>query len=204
MKISEWLSLFREHPEKHLFSTSDLFQLTELRKEVLQVELARLVRSGTVERIARGWYSNPFHPPTPEETAMVLRHPSYISMEYALSFHNILSQTTYTMTLITIRSPYTYNQGKWAFEYHQIANRLFWGFEKKDTFYMAGPEKAFLDLIYIRTVRNKEIDTEGIYSFLDDMYLDDLDKNTIRTYAKRFGGNTRRVTDMLLSTEFAK
>lgn len=202
MKISEWLSLFREHPEKHLFSTSDLVQLTEQRKEVLQVELARLVRSGTIERVARGWYSNPFHPPIPEETAMVLRRPSYISMEYALSFHNILSQTTYTMTLITTKNPYTYNQGK--FEYHQITNRLFWGFEKKDTFYIADPEKAFLDLIYIRAVRNKEIDTEGICSFLDDMNLDDLDKNTIRTYAKKFGGKTLRVTDMLLSTEFAK
>lgn len=201
MKMSEWLNLFKEHPEKHLFSTSDLFQLTELRKEVLQVELARLVSSGTVERTARGWYSNPFHPPTPEETAMVLRFPSYISMEYALSFHNVLSQTTFAMTLITTKNPYTYNQEKWTFEYHQITNRLFWGFEKKDTFYMADPEKAILDLIYIRSVRNKEIDTEGICSFLDDMYLDDLDKDTVRAYAERFGGKTQRIVDKLLSTE---
>lgn len=75
MRIPEWLRLFRKHPEKHLFSTGDLLQLTEQRKDVLLVELTRLVKSGTIERTARGWYSNPFYPPTPEEIAMVLGIP---------------------------------------------------------------------------------------------------------------------------------
>lgn len=197
MKISEWLGLFREHQEKHLFSTSDLFQLTGEKKDVLEVELTRLVKSGTIERAARGWYSNPFSPPTPEEVAMVLRHPSYISMEYALSFHSILSQITYTITLITQKQPHTYRRGRWAFEYHQTSKRLFWGFRKTDNFFMAEPEKALLDLIYIRLVRRREFDTVGIKSLLDDMYLEDMNRDILRTYAHRFGGGVLKIAEIL-------
>jgi len=201
MRIPEWLRLFREHPEKHLFSTGDLLQLTEQRKDVLLVELTRLVKSGTIERTARGWYSNPFYPPTPEETAMVLRHPSYISMEYALSFHSVLSQSTYTTTLITTRQPYIYRRGKSVFEYHQITRGLFWGFEKMDNFYMAEPEKALLDLIYIRLVRNRELDIEGIKSLLDDMYLENMNKDRLEKYANIFGGKTLKIVGETLRRE---
>ncbi len=198
MKISGWLELFRDHPEKHLFSISDMAQLTGRKREVLQVELTRLVKSGTVERCARGWYSNPFSPPTPEEVAMVLRHPSYISMEYALSLHSILSQTTFTITLVTLRGPYTYRMGERVFEYHQISGKLFWGFERRGEFSVAEPEKALLDLIYIRHVRNREFDMEGLKSLLDDMYPDELDKETLGEYAHMFGGQTLKVAKLLL------
>lgn len=168
MKISEWLTLFKEHSEKHLFSTSDLLQLTGEKKDTLLVELTRLIRSGTVKRAVKGWYSNPFYPPTPEEVAMVLRHPAYLSVEYALSFHSILSQVPYTITLITKKQPYTYQHEKWVFEYHQISKRLFWGFESTEYFLMAEPEKAFLDLVYIRLVRNREFDFKGFMSLIYD------------------------------------
>lgn len=192
MKLPEWLHLFREHPEKRLFSTSDILQLSGVKRDVLQVELARLVKKGTLERIARGWYVNPFHPPSPEETAMVLRRPSYLSMEYALSVDSILSQAARTLTLVTTKNPYTFSRGRGAFEYHQIARKLFWGFEDRGTFQIACPEKALLDLIYIRAVRTKEFDDEAILSLLDDMYLDELDKARLMAQAKRFGGGTLR------------
>ncbi|MBU3901845.1 MAG: hypothetical protein KKE04_00560 [Candidatus Thermoplasmatota archaeon] len=201
MRIPEWLRLFRKHPEKHLFSTGDLLQLTEQRKDVLLVELTRLVKSGTIERTARGWYSNPFYPPTPEEIAMVLRHPSYISMEYALSFHSVLSQSTYTITLITTRQPYIYRRGKSVFEYHQITRGLFWGFEKMDDFYMAKPEKALLDLIYIRLVRNREFSPHGLMSLIDDMYLENMNKDRLEKYANIFGGKTLKIVGETLRRE---
>lgn len=201
MKNSEWLALFREHPEKHLFSTSDLFQFTGEKKDALLVQLTRLIKSGTVKRSGKGWYSNPFYPPTQEEVAMVLRHPSYISMEYALSFHSILSQTTYTITLITQKQPYTYRHEKGVFEYHQISKRLFWGFKKMGNFLMAEPEKALLDLIYIRLVRNRELDIEGIKSLLDDMYLENMNKDRLEKYANIFGGKTLKIVDKILKQE---
>jgi len=198
MKISRWLELFREHPEKHLFSVSDLMQLTGQKKEVLRVELTRLVKSGTVRREAFGWYSNPFSLPTPEEMAMVLRHPSYISMEYALSLHSILSQTTFTITLVTTKGPYTYRRENGIFEYHQISRKLFWGFGRMGEFFIAEPEKALLDLIYIRHVRKREFDMEGLKSLLDDIYLDEVNREKLKTYARRFGGRTLKVAEGLL------
>ncbi len=198
MKNSRWLELFREHPEKHLFSVSDLAQLTGQKMDVLRVELTRLVKAGTIERAASGWYCNPFSMPTPEEVAMVLRRPSYISMEYALSIHSILSQTAYSITLVTRKGPYTYRRGPWVIEYHQISKKLFWGFEERDGVLVAEPEKALLDLIYIRHVRNREFDTEGLKSLMNDMYLEDMDRDKLKKYADRFGGRTLETAKMLL------
>lgn len=198
MKISDWLALFKEHPEKHLFSTSDLFQFTGEKKDALLVQLTRLVKSGTLKRAGKGWYSNPFYPPTQEEVAMVLRHPSYISMEYALSFHSILSQTTYTITLITQKQPYTYRHEKGVFEYHQISKKLFQGFKKMNGFLMAEPEKALLDLMYIRCVRNRELNPEGIMSLIDDMYLENMSKDRLEIYANIFRGKTLKIVDKIL------
>ncbi|MEW5936393.1 MAG: hypothetical protein AB1665_01050 [Candidatus Thermoplasmatota archaeon] len=197
MILSEWVRLFRGLPEKHIFSASDLSQLTGMRRDVLRVEMARLVKRGVVERLARGWYANPFHPPTAEETAMVLRRPAYISMEYALSFHSILSQTAYTVTVITTKNPYTYSRGKWTFEYHQISRRLFWGFEERGAFNIASPGKALLDLIYIRAVRGRELDADGMNSLLEDMHLDLLDKGALLAHARRFGGWALRFVEGL-------
>lgn len=114
-------------------------------------------------------------------------------MEYALSFHSVLSQSTYTITLITTRQPYIYRRGKSVFEYHQITRGLFWGFEKMDDFYMAKPEKALLDLIYIRLVRNREFSPHGLMSLIDDMYLENMNKDRLEKYANIFGGKTLKI-----------
>ena len=92
MKVDEWLDLFRQNRGKSLFSLSDLVLLTGDQRPSLSVQLSRLVASGVIERPARGWYANPFAFPSDEEVAMVIREPSYLSMEYALSREGILSQ----------------------------------------------------------------------------------------------------------------
>ncbi len=71
------------------------------------------------------------------------------------------------------------------------------GVQKNGRFFMAEPEKALLDLIYIRLVRNREFDTEGMKSLLEDMYMENLDKALFRTYAKRFGERVLKIVEIL-------
>ncbi len=195
MRLNEWTNLFKEHSEKRIFSINDIAQLTEREKSVLWVELHRLVKSGTLERVARGWYVNPFYPPSPEEIGMVLRRPSYISMEYALSMKNILSQSSYTLTLITLKQPYTYGRGQWNFEYHQISRRLFFGYLEERGILIAEPEKALLDMIYIRHLKNKEMDEYELNSMLEDMYLEEFDTEKVERYSEEFGEKMRRMVE---------
>ena len=192
MKVYEWLNFFKEHQGKKLFSLSDIAQLTGIPKASLSVQLTRLVKTKVISRASQLWYENPFNTPSIEEISMVIRYPAYISMEYALSKNGILSQSVYTLTLITTKQQYVYNTKQIVYEYHQISKNLFWGYQKKGTVLTAEPEKALLDLIYIRYIKNKELNKDGIASLQNDMYIDEFDLEKIRRYSKNFGPKTIR------------
>ena len=193
LKGDEWLLFFKRHRDKKIFSLSDLSQLTGEDKSSLYVQLTRLVKSGLVKRVAYRWYENPFSPPTPEEISMILRHPSYLSMEYALSRQGILSQAVYTLTLVTTKLPYTYKTEDATYEYHQIHKTLFWGYEKEGFVNIAEPEKALLDLIHIRCTKKRGASTAMIKSLFDDMDVDELDIEKLRTYSEKFPPKTRKI-----------
>ena len=201
LKIDEWLNFFKIHKQKKIFSLSDLSQLTEEDKSSLAVQLNRLVKAGVIKRIAYGWYENPFASPSHEEIAMILRYPSYISMEYALSKHGILSQTVYTLTLVTTKLPYVYRTEEAVYEYHQISKNLFWGYKKDGMVKIAEPEKALLDFIYIRYDKNRDLDIQGIKSLINDMDIKELDSKKLRMYSKKFPLKTRKVVHSILSIE---
>lgn len=197
MKVDEWLGFFKQHPSKKLFSLSDLTQLIEEPKTSLTVQLTRLTKANILTRVAQGWYANPFHSPNPEEIAMVLRFPSYLSLEYALARQGVLSQRPYTITVITTRSPYTVHREKHVYEYHQIHKKLFWGYSQEDQVLIASPEKALLDLLYIRVVRTQEVTITGFRSLLADMDLESIQQRRLQEYAKRFGTGTMAVAQEL-------
>lgn len=201
MKVDDWLDLFRENRNKRLFSLSDLVLLTGDDRSSLSVQLSRLVRSGVIERPVRGWYSNPFAPPSDEEVAMVIRQPSYLSLEYALARRGILSQAVHVHTLVSTRLPYTFHSGPRVFEYHQVKRDLFWGYEREGYVLVAEPEKALLDLIYVRVVRGRKMGRGALDSLVDDMYMEDLDQDRLSRYANGFDTRTREVLSEILITE---
>jgi predicted transcriptional regulator of viral defense system len=133
-----------------------LFCYTDLQKFIgnANVFLTRAHNNGLVVRIAKGVYVNSFlkgFPPV-DEAACFLRTPSYISCEWALNHHGILLQaptvcTTLTLSTAVGKSRNLLYQGV-TVEFAHIADRLFSGFETKEGFNMALPEKALLDAIY--------------------------------------------------------
>jgi predicted transcriptional regulator of viral defense system len=193
VKVDEWIEFFKKYKEKKLFSFTDILQLTEEDKSKVYVELSRLVKSGIIDRIAKNWYENPFSPPSKEEIAMILRYPSYLSMEYALSKQDILSQTVYTLTLVTTKLPYIYKTNRAIYEYHQIKRNLFWGYKKEGNVLLAEPEKALLDLIYIRYAKRRGSNINMAKSMLDDMDLEEIDFEKLHIYSKNFPPKTRKI-----------
>lgn len=197
MKVDEWINFFKKHPEKKLFSISDLAQLTGIGRSSLSVQLTRLVKAKIIHRAAQTWYENPFSNPSAEEISMVIRYPSYLSLEYALSKHGILSQSTYTLTLITTKLPYIYKTKQTVYEYHQICKTLFWGYKKEGTVLTAEPEKALLDLIYIRHIKNKELNIDGIASLVNDMSIDEYNLEKMKKYSKKFSSAIGKILNQL-------
>ncbi len=182
---------------KKAFSLSDLTLLTGEKRSSISVQLSRLVRSGLVSHPVRGWYLNPFRPPSNEELAMVLRNPSYLSMEYALSRHGVLSQSVFAYTLITTKLPYTFHTDGDVFEYHQVKRSLFRGYVREETVLVAEPEKAIADLLYIRCARSGRMKEDLLRSLLDDMDLSEIDMGKLYEYSEEFGGRTNDIISKL-------
>jgi predicted transcriptional regulator of viral defense system len=169
--------------KQKIFRTVDFATLLSRDMPSVRVELSRLVSRGLLDRASKGLYLNPYNLPTEEELAMVLRSPTYISMESALARHGILSQSPFTMTLVTTGSTGTIDTMKTWFEYHNLQSPWFIGYHRSDTYDIAESEKALCDLVYLRYRRKRELSEERIRSLLDDMDLTALHKTPLRRYA---------------------
>jgi len=99
----------------------------------------------------------------------------------------------FTLTLVTTRPPQVYRTEKAVYEYRQISRQLFWGYKEDGRTSIAEPEKAPLDLIYLRAVRGKELSREALSSLLDDMYLEEIDRRKLEDYARHSGPAMQRL-----------
>ena len=114
-----------------------------------------------------------------------------------LTKYGLLSQAVHTLTLVTTKLPYTYRTRQMVYEYHQINRSLFWGYKREGAVLIAEPEKALLDLIYIRCVSNRELNLDGAASLVNDMAVHELDLKRLHQYSKKFSPGTRRAISEL-------
>jgi predicted transcriptional regulator of viral defense system len=184
MSTRDYLDLLNTYKQKKLFRTVDFATLLNRDMPSVRVELSRLVSRGMLSRVSKGFYLNPYNPPTQEELAMVLKSPAYISMESALARHGILSQSPFTMTLVTTASTGTVDAMNTRLEYHHLQSAWFIGYRRRDTYDMAEPEKALCDLVYLRYRRTRELSEDRMRSLLDDMGLMELHKGPLRRYVR--------------------
>lgn len=100
--------------------------------------------------------------------AMQICAPSYISLESALSYHRMIPEAVYTTTCLTSKRSVEYHNELGVFSYQQIPLRIFQDGvvrkeENKNIFFIATPEKALLDLIFVR---------RKTYSNIQSLYQD--------------------------------
>lgn len=158
------------------------------------VFLTRAQAKGLVERIARGVYFNALREPRPgiEEVACFLRTPSYISCEWALNRHGVLLQAPTVLTLLTLQTSVGPSRnvvtGGVTIEFSRIAQKLFTGFEGKDGYNLATPEKALLDTIYLRKC----------VPFADELDFDAIDRDKLARLADPFPAAVRKRMEEIL------
>ncbi len=162
------------------------------------VFLTRAKDKGLVERVTRGVYLNTLREARPgiEELAYFLRTPSYISCEWALNRHGVLLQAPTVCTVLTLQTAVGQSRnvdfGGIAIEFSRIAPRLFNGYEVKDGYNLAVPEKALLDTIYLR----KRV------PFPDELELDRLDQEKLFDLAEEYPQVVqKRLKDMIQQNE---
>lgn len=163
-----------------LFTLADFSKLFNIsNQQTLYKKIARLEEKKIVQKLIKGKYRFLFHPVNDFLTANFLYQPSYISLESALSFYGIITGFSYQITSITIKKTRVIQIDHQEFKYSRIASRLFWGYEKREDFLLAEPEKSLLDYIYLGI--------KGLRTLkFDEMDLSVIDPKKLVIYAKQF------------------
>jgi len=184
MKNTELLKKLEEI-NKPFYTIGDLEKITGLNRDSLYVFINRWIKAGILKRPLRGIYV-PFDKEISVlKIASEVYIPNYLSFESALSRYGILSLVPYTLTFATTRKTKTYIIADTEVVYRKIKKNLFFGYEEKDGIYIAFPEKAFLDHIYLFT--------KGLVSInLNEINLNKLSKKILNEFTNNFPVNVQK------------
>ena len=162
----------------------------------IEVQLSRWRKAGKIIQLKRGLYvlrerwenaaSKDFY-----ALANRLQVPSYISLTTALSYHAITTQVQqgYLESVAITRTKDILVE-KVRFRYFKLQERLYSGFIKKDGFFIATPEKALLDALYLSSIHRYRLDLDSLD--LGRINLEHLRK-LARIYPDRVKERVRRL-----------
>jgi predicted transcriptional regulator of viral defense system len=155
------------------------------------VQLSRWVAAGKLVQLRRGVYLLPEklrrHPAPLETIANLLRTPSYVSLESALSLHELIPEAVPLVQSVTTGRPGRFVTPVATFEYRHVKRSWFFGYREMEIgqgrALVATPEKAVLDLFYLATGELTPARLEE-YRFQE---LDRLDQAALETMASKAG-----------------
>jgi predicted transcriptional regulator of viral defense system len=176
-----------------LFTLQTLKNILGIKKEsTLFKVISRLLESGIILRIERNKYLLKESDVSSFALANFIYQPSYVSFESALNFYGILSQFPYSISSATTRKTNKkVVQGK-EFAYTHIKKDLFWGYEKKNDFIIAFPEKALLDQLYLVSKGYRK-------TSIDEYDLSRLNISRLKKYLKKYPKDRqyKKITEIL-------
>jgi predicted transcriptional regulator of viral defense system len=164
---------------KTYFTLQDLQKYYPHKKGSLKQLLVRWVQKGYMNALGRGYYTFDMTTLDYLRLACELVRPSYISFEYALYYHGCIDQIPQSVTLATQKRHTSIELPTVVLEYSHLKKELFFGFFLQKGVYIAEPEKALLDLLYLQA-RGKRLTT------LDTLDKTKLSRKKLERYYKVF------------------
>lgn len=149
------------------FNKSTLGDVLGKSGENLNYRVKKLIRQGELIVLKKGLYTTKLYLLSLEKNpvlreayleylANVIRYPSYISLEYALSKYGLIPEGVFSLTSVTLKSSRVYKNSLGNFIYRNIKEDLFFGFEDRDfegkRLKTATKAKALFDFLYFRKV----------------------------------------------------
>lgn len=162
-KLVNWHIFEQKLKEKSqiVFSPLDVMRIFGISKVAATFLVHRYTKKGFTKRLKRGIYAL-YDTSVPDiYLANKLYEPSYVSLEFALAFHRVIPETVYEITSVTTKSTRQFNALGKVFSYHRIKKEAFTGYivyrQRDISTLIADPEKAFVDLTYLRLRKNKKL-----------------------------------------------
>lgn len=185
MKIQELNKI-----SKLYFGYEEISRVLGISSQSSRVSANRYVKYGILLRIKRNIYVLKEKWKTLErEDKFILANlaqvPSYISLMTALDYHEISTQMQRNfIESVAVKRTKEIEVENTIFNYTKINTNLYSGFKKEKDFFIATPEKAFLDAFYLMSL--------GRYSFdIASIDFSKLNGSLIRKLINKFPLNTQ-------------
>ena len=144
----------------YIFNSSNICSLFGVSAVAASALLHRYKKRGFILQLKRGFYVFPDALPPDVYIANKIYAPSYVSLEFALSYHGVIPETVYEITSVTTKATRRFETLGKIFSYRKIKKAAYTGYEiqkqKSLGFYIADAEKAFVDTNYLRLLNRQK------------------------------------------------
>lgn len=165
-----------------IFSPRDVSLFFNVSPRAARGFLIYNTKKGAIVKFKRGFYAVKRSLPSDFLIANKIYEPSYISLHTALSFHQLIPETVYSITSVTPKATREFEIMGRSFSYTRIKQEAFTGYEPykvlDETVLIATPEKSTIDFLYLVL--------RGRFSCNDRLKVDKLDKNELWKMANLF------------------
>lgn len=137
--------------DKRYLTGREIASVLNVREASRRVVLSRLVKRKILRRLRRNIYEVILKPSDILEVSNIIYQPSYLSFTYCLGKLGILNQITYEIEFATPKKTKRIKMRDRSIVFRKIDKKLFFGFTLKDNIFIAEPEKALLDTLYLQS-----------------------------------------------------
>lgn len=159
--------------EKRYLTGYEAARLLGINPKNRRVMLSRLAKRNILRRLRRNLYEVALRPADILEASSIIYPPNYLSFTYCLGKLGILNQISYEIEFATPRKTKHVEIRNRDVVFRKIKKDLFFGYTLKDNIFIAKPEKALLDTLYLKlkglsSLREEELNLKGLskYEFL--------------------------------------
>jgi len=165
-----------------IFTPLDLQRFLGVSKQAAQKTLTRYTDREIFTKLRRGYYALSENLPHTYYVANYIYQPSYISLESALSYYQIIPDSIHAVISVTPRATQSFEALSKEFTYTKIKKKAFTGYRKQQIndsrVLIAEPEKAVADYLYLVSLGNKEL--------LDRFNIEKLSREKLINYVEIF------------------
>ena len=181
------------------FTYQDVAALLKISPQSAVVACSRYVRSGELIRLKRNCYIlrerwNLLSQDQVFALANLLQVPSYISLTTALGYYGVSTQIQQGfIESVAVKRTCEFQIEEVTFSFTKIKKDYYGGFVKKEGFFIAAPEKALADALYLESLGRYRLDTGSID-------FDKFDRQAIFRIAGRYTERIRKRAEELCGT----
>ncbi len=176
--------------KKTYFGYEEIARALDIAPQSARVSANRYVSQGVLLRVKRNIYmlKDRWDALTSEERfaiANIVQVPSYVSFMSALDYYEVTTQVQRNfIESAALKRTKEIGVAGATFNYTRISKALYFGFVREKDFFIATPEKALLDAVYMMSLKRYNLD-------LSSIDRNKLDMAKIRLIARKYPLKTR-------------